>query len=192
MVQKFVNHKRLTNGKGGQKTQAVDGYRIEVLDVDPRDIYENRYECIMANKYFSTVVVVFVPAFSASFFEDEEAEQFCYLAEDVDRATQKNAIKGNVGRRTKPVLIVFPETVSNHIFSPDSTDGKVDIDVRCFLSQNMELEPDKFGKIPKYNVFWYLSVLDDESRILNEKKAEKSAGSVAFRKAFERMSMGQN
>lgn len=109
-----------------------NGFSIQ-LSVDPRDAYaDGLYQAYLLpgpNPY----ILIKVPGQCASFRLDhelllaKEASSSCpRVQEAVD--LHRNAVESDGKRVAKHILLKFPEymTLSNDIYSPDSTSGRID------------------------------------------------------------------
>jgi len=187
MVQEFVNHSRTV----GKKTKSINGYRIEFLDADPRDIAEDRFAAYLVNRNECQYAMAFLPQFSASYYDDDHAEENTYLSEDFARASEKNSMIENEDRRNKTILIEFPEVVTNRIMSPDSDNGKIKLLVRNFYSKPFRVGRDRATGDPvfetnrKFNVIWYISIVEAEDRVLGTLPAAERDGQSALLESFE-------
>jgi len=180
MVRKTLNH--VVDNR-----EAIHAYTFEVCDVDIRDIMKNRYQAYLVNG--TGFVVIVLPTFSASFFEDVPRSDR-YLPGDVERGIARTGMLQDEDRRRKYLLLRIPENVSNAVFSPNSTDGKIMPRCNVVTTGSVTIKfpgmAETTKTYEKYNIFWHVSV--DDRRLVEANAApEHNEAMEALGAAFAGM-----
>lgn len=117
-----------------------NGFELVIFG-DMRDVYNDKYNAFL---YSEHEILVEIPTILHSFLHEpialtealKKANIFCEKTQD-SHDIARNAIIKNKKRQTKRLLLRFPKgtQLSNHQYSPKSTDGEIESDFVPFHSE---------------------------------------------------------
>ena len=189
MAQKISNHTLLDDK--GKALKSIEAYRFEAVNVDHRDIQKNHYQLYIV-QYNPKYLVAIVPSVPASFTDDvvDEVPGY-YIDGDNLRKSEKAALnkKENKERLHKYLLIEMPEPVTNDVFSPATSFGKVKLKVRKYKTPSLKVVGDEHHEFLKFNAIWHVSVDEETPRMLQNREEEENDGMEALEATLARVGM---
>jgi hypothetical protein len=148
-----------------------DGFVFMVEGVDVRDFISKKFKARLVS---SNEILVAMPAVSHYWLHDSSAFNacltrcglYCQRADEAQAVARNNMLLQNRDRQTKYLLLRFPDNLklSNLHFSPNSTDGNIEIDV-VPLKNTVDI-PGNEMQAAFATVVWKVTVLEDEQRVV--------------------------
>jgi hypothetical protein len=143
-----------------------NGYEV-VFYADVQDVIDKKYKAVLTSDY---EILVHMPSISRAFLDNSDelekqqkaAKVHCPRTQEAHDVA-RNGILKDVQRQTKYRLLRFPHdlgSLSNLVFSPDSTDG--DITVEPFpLKSKYKGAPSTVARLS-----WKVSTVENEKRVV--------------------------
>ena len=147
----------------------VNGYRVEIPDVDPRDYKEDKYAAYFLEP---NIVVLQVPAVRCSFLQDAKSfkkaqKKLGVFSErdDHGRDVLINSLNANKERQLQWIVIEFPSgsDLCNRHYPNDHDPLMLRRIVVPHTSTKVTVKGESF-KMAKYGVIWKITVYDETPR----------------------------
>jgi hypothetical protein len=147
-----------------------NGYEV-VIYADLEDVIAGKYKAVLSNDH---EIIVDMPSISRSFLDNSDelvkqqkaANLHCQRTQEAHDVA-RNGILKDVKRQTKRRLLRFSEDLdplSNIVYSPQSTDGEIDISPFP-LKRSFKIKEKEFNSTI-VRVSWKVSTLEIEKRVV--------------------------